>query len=199
MTFLFDIGKVLLDFDFESSLRPLLPADEPDPDARLHRVLGDKDAFERGDIPLDDYLAHAERELGPGADRDAFVAAWRGIFTPNAPMWETVARLRADGHRLFWFSNINPIHAPWLFEAYEVFRHFDGGTCSYQVGLIKPEPAIYRHVIEAHGLVPEETLYIDDLEANAEAGIASGFRTHRYDLSDHAAFEAWLATELSGS
>jgi putative hydrolase of the HAD superfamily len=197
MTFLFDIGKVLLDFDFETSLRPLLPPDEPDPDARLRRVLGDKDAFERGDIPLDDYLAHAERELGPGADREAFIAAWRGIFTPNAPMWDTVARLRAGGHRMLWFSNINPIHAPWLFEAYEVFRHFDGGTCSYQVGLIKPEPAIYRHVVESHGLVPAETLYIDDLEANAAAGVAAGFHTHRYDIRDHAAFEAWLDAELS--
>ncbi len=197
MTLLFDIGKVLLDFDFETSLRRLVPAGDPDPDGRMRRLLGDKDAFERGDIDLEAYLTQAELHLGPGADRGSFIAAWRGIFTPNLPMWETVERLRADGHRLLYFSNINPIHAPWVFETYEVFRHFEGGTCSYLARLIKPEPAIYHHVAETHGLVPAATLYIDDLPANIATGRELGFRCHQYDLNDHPGFEAWLASELS--
>ncbi|GAA5483260.1 HAD family hydrolase [Haloferula sargassicola] len=196
MTILFDIGKVLLDFDFESSLRRLIPAGDPDPEGRMRRILGDKDAFERGDISLEDYLDEAERQLGPGATRQNFIAAWRGIFTPNRPMWETIDRLAADGHRLLYFSNINPIHAPWLFEEYEVFRHFEGGTCSYLARLIKPEPAIYHHVVEKHGLVPKHTLYIDDLPANIATGEALGFRSHLYDLHRHDAFESWLAAQL---
>ncbi|MBB5353348.1 putative hydrolase of the HAD superfamily [Haloferula luteola] len=196
MTLLFDIGKVLLDFDFESSLRKLIPDDEPQPDERLRKILGDKDAFERGDIPLDDYLAQAERELGPAADRETFIAAWRNIFTPNVPMWQVVEDLKAQGHRLLYFSNINPIHAPWIFENYDVFRHFEGGTCSYLAKLIKPEPAIYRHVIETYGLTPAETLYIDDLPANIESGIAAGFQSHLYDLHRHDAFETWLSSHL---
>lgn len=196
MTFLFDIGKVLLDFDFETSLRRLLPAEERDPDTRLLRVLGNKDAFERGDLSLEDYLAHAEQELGPGADRDAFINAWRSIFTPNDRMWQIVEDLAGNGHRLLYFSNINPIHAPWIFETYSIFRHFEGGTCSHLAGLIKPEPEIYHHAIREHGLIPDQTLYIDDLAANIAAGRELGFRCHQYRLDRHDLFEAWLQAEM---
>ena len=195
MDIVFDIGKVLLDFDFESSLLRLIPPGEPDPMTRLAAVLGDKDAFERGDIPLDDYLARAARELGHGIDPPAFIAAWRGIFTPNPPMWETVQRLHADGHRLLYFSNINPIHAPWIFGEYPVFRHFAGGLCSHLARAIKPEPAIYRMLIDRFQLDPARTIYIDDLPANARAGREAGFRTWLYDLRHHAEFEDWLARQ----
>ncbi|MCU0796426.1 MAG: HAD family phosphatase [Akkermansiaceae bacterium] len=197
MDIVFDIGKVLLDFDFESSLLRLIPPQEPDPRARLAKVLGDKDAFERGDIDLENYLAHAERELGPAADREAFMAAWRNIFTPNEPMWESARRLHADGHRLLYFSNINPIHAPWIFEQYAIFDLFSDGLCSYLVRAIKPEPEIYQILIDRFSLVPSNTIYIDDLPANAATGESFGFHTHLYNLHQHPTFETWLTSVIS--
>lgn len=195
-SFLFDIGKVLLDFDFEGSLERLLPPGTPDAQCRLTRVLEPKDAFERGDIPLNDYLKHSLDVLGPQVSEADFLAAWRGIFTPNLPMWEVVSRLKDQGHRLFLFSNINAIHCPWVLETYRVFDAFDGGTYSFEAGSIKPETSIYQTAIDTHGLVPSETLYIDDLPANIATGSALGFRTHQYDLQQHNAFEQWLQNEL---
>ena len=64
------------------------------------------------------------------------------------------------------------------------------------LGSIKPEPEIYHHAIQVHGLKPAETRYIDDLPANIETGRHLGFRTWQYDLNDHPAFERWLAAEL---
>ncbi len=197
MTFLFDIGKVLLDFDFESTLQRLLP---PGTEAsQLHRFLGDKDAFERGDIGLDAYLDQALTALGGGVTREAFEEAWRDVFTPNLPMWAVVERLASDGHRLLLFSNTNPIHCPWMLESYEIFRHFEAGTYSFEAGSMKPEREIYDRVIADHDLSPESTLYIDDLPANIETGRTMGFRSHRYLLNDHRAFEAWLDRELQSS
>ncbi len=193
MTFLFDIGKVLLDFDFERTLGRLLPPGS-DP-ALLDAVLDDKDAFERGDVGLDDYLGHALSVLGPSVTRDDFESAWRDVFTPNPPMWTAVEELSADKHRLLLFSNTNPIHCPWMLEAYPVFRHFEAGTYSFEAGSMKPEPAIYQQVIDDHGLDPATTRYIDDLPANVETGRRMGFRTHHYRLDDHGAFEAWLDAE----
>jgi putative hydrolase of the HAD superfamily len=190
MTFLFDIGKVLLDFDFEKALVRLLP---PGVDrAGLDAFLAGRDAFERGDVEHEDFVAQALAALGHGVTREDFEHAWRDIFTPNLPMWEVVGRLAAEGHRLLLFSNTNPIHCPWFLGAYDIFRHFEAGTYSFEVGSMKPEPAIYQRAIDDHGLVPGETLYIDDLAANIETGRRLGFRCHRYDLADHAAFEAWL-------
>ena len=195
-TFLFDIGKVLLDFDFESSLQTLILPGTEDGPARLARVLEPKDAFERGDLPLDDYLKHSLDALGPHVTEDAFFKAWRHVFTPNLPMWKVVEDLKQTGHRLLLFSNTNAIHCPWMLENFSVFDLFEAGTYSFETGSMKPEPAIYEWVIRTHRLDPDQTLYIDDLGANIETGIAHGFHSHQYDLKRHSAFEDWLREEL---
>jgi len=195
-TFLFDVGKVLLDFDFEGSLQNLLPPDTPDADERIAKVMEPKDPFERGQIPLEEYLQHALQALGDEVTEEAFLDAWRQIFTPNLPMWEAVKKLKSDGHRLLLFSNTNAIHCPWFLENFEIFELFEGGTYSFEAGSMKPEPAIYEAAINTHGLTAKETLYIDDLPDNIDSGIAHGFRSHQYDLANHAAFEQWLRQEL---
>ncbi|HEX5790584.1 MAG TPA: HAD family phosphatase [Luteolibacter sp.] len=196
MNFLFDIGRVLLDFDFETSLARLLPADVEDPRARLSLLLERKDELEAGRIPADEFIDWALDTLGSKATPDQFRHAWRDIFTPNEPMWKVVGALAAAGHKLVLFSNINSIHVPWIYEAYPCFSAFHGAVMSFEVGAIKPEPAIYRHAIEMHGLDPAQTLYIDDLAENVAAGRAAGLRCWQYDLNDHSSFEAWLQASL---
>ncbi len=196
LSFLFDIGKVLLDFDFESSLKSLLPPGHTDPASALSELLAKKDEFEAGRISVSDYTDWALATLGSSATHDHFHHAWRHIFTPNEPMWETVRALRAADHRLILFSNTNAIHCPWVFEAYPEFSLFHGAVLSYEVDSIKPHPEIYRHAIEKYSLDPEKTLYIDDLPANIATGDRFGLRTHQYDLTNHAAFDNWLNSEL---
>ena len=193
MTFLYDIGRVLLDFDFESSLARLLPPDCPDPHERMARMLERKDDFEAGAIPVDEYIDWALRVIGSDATPDEFRHVWQRIFTPNEPMWERVRGLSARGHRLILFSNTNGIHCPWVFDEYPAFSLFDGAVLSFEVGAIKPHPQIYQHALETHGLVPRETLYIDDLPQNIATGVDFGFHCHQYDINNHAAFERWLA------
>ena len=193
MTFLFDIGRVLLDFDFEASLARLLPPGCPDVAARLGRLLERKDEFEVGAIPPDEFIEWALGVLGSAATAGEFRVAWRGIFTPNLPMWECVRRLAAGGHRLILFSNTNAIHCPWLFETFPEFARFDAAVLSFEVGGIKPGRAIYQHAVDAHGLMAADTLYIDDLPPNVATGRLFGFHCWQYDLADHPAFERWLA------
>jgi putative hydrolase of the HAD superfamily len=128
---------------------------------------------------------------------DEFRDAWQRIFTPNEPMWQVVRRLHGEGHRLILFSNTNSIHCPWIFEEYPEFSLFHEAVLSYEAGSIKPQPEIYQHAIDRHGLAPVETIYIDDLPENIATGRRFGFRTHQYHLQDHAAFERWLEAELS--
>ena len=196
MTFLFDIGRVLLDFDFETSLARLLPAGTPDPIARMEALLERKDDFEAGRIPEPEYVQWAIERLGGGIEHEVFLDAWRNIFTPNEPMWSVVEKLAAGGHRLILFSNTNSIHTPWIFERYPRFSQFHGAVLSHLAGGIKPERPIYDHAIREHDLVPPETRYIDDLPANIATGRQLGFRSWQYDLKDHAAFEEWLEGEL---
>ena len=194
MTFLFDIGRVLLDFDFESSLASLVPPGCDDPHGRLSRLLERKDEFEAGTVDPETYVNWALEVLGSEADHHAFRHAWQQIFTPNEPMWHEVRRLADAGHRLILFSNTNAIHCPWMFEAFPEFSHFHGAVLSFEVGAIKPHPPIYQHALDVHGLNPGETLYIDDLPENISTGRQFGFHCHQYDLKDHPAFERWLAS-----
>lgn len=196
MTFLFDIGKVLLDFHFEKSLATLFPPGTPDPVERLMVLLEKKDEFESGLIENDVYIPWAIERMGGGIEQARFIDAWRNIFTPVEPMWRVVDALAAGGHRLILFSNTNGIHCPWIFETYDVFRHFPEAVLSFEAKAIKPDESIYRHAMEKHGLKPAETRYIDDLGPNIETGRRLGFRSWQYDMSDHAAFERWLAAEL---
>ena len=202
MTFLFDIGRVLLDFAFEPSLARLLPPESGDPTGRLSRLLERKDEFEAGKVDAETYIAWALEVLGSGATEEEFRHAWRHIFTPNEPMWERARQLAADGHRLILFSNINSIHSPWVFEEFPQFSIFHGAVLSFEAGFIKPDPAIYHYAIETYGLDPASTIYMDDMPGNIATGRELGFRCWEYDLKDHAAFEGWLEDqmkELSGA
>lgn len=199
MTFLFDIGRVLLDFDFETSLARLIPSGTPDPAARMQEILERKDDFEAGRITESEYVQWATERLGGGIEPADFLHAWRNIFTPNEAMWSVVETLAAEGHRLILFSNTNSIHCPWIFEQYPRFSLFHGAVLSHLAGGIKPELPIYDYAIREHGLVPSETLYIDDLPANIATGRTLGFRTWQYDLKNHPAFEEWLAREMAST
>lgn len=194
--FLFDIGNVLLAFDFEPSMKSLVPSNHPNPAQLVDQLLAKKNDFESGKISVSDYTKWALHTLESSASEKEFHSAWQNIFTPNFPMWEVVQQLHSQGHRLILFSNINGIHAPWIFEQHSSFSLFHGAVLSHEVGSIKPEASIYEYAIREYGLTPERTYYIDDLPANIRTGKELGFLTHQYRLDDHAAFEAWLSKHL---
>lgn len=196
MNILFDIGRVLLDFDFEPALSRLLPTGCTDGKQRIRALLGRKDEFEAGRIDVDHYVEWALETLGSKATAEEFHEAWRKIFTPNQPMWQCAHSLAAQGHRLILFSNINGIHSPWIFKNFPDFSIFHGAILSYETGFIKPQPEIYHHAIERFSLNPSETLYIDDMTQNIETGRELGFCCWQYELQNHAAFETWLASQL---
>jgi FMN phosphatase YigB (HAD superfamily) len=196
MTFLFDIGRVLLDFDFVPSLSRLFPAGTPDPEARLASLLERKDEFEAGKIEVDSYIDWALDVLACEATTAEFIRSWQRIFTVNEPMWRCVRDLVGQGHRLILFSNTNGIHCPWVFEFYPEFSLFEGAVLSFETGYIKPQPEIYHHAIEKYQLDPATTFYIDDLPENIQTGREIGFVCWQYDLKEHAAFEAWLSARL---
>lgn len=197
MTFLFDIGKVLLDFDFRPSLARLVASDEAEAEQKLAAILAGKDDFEAGKTPLEIFVPTTLATLGEGVSEAALLSAWRDIFTPNLPMWNDVEQLHRAGHRLILFSNTNAIHVPWILENYPIFRFFDEAVYSFEVGAIKPQREIYQHAIEKFDLIPAETRYIDDLAANIAQGVEFGFRCHHYRLDEHLAFESWLTRELA--
>lgn len=196
MIFLFDIGRVLLDFDFKSSLAHLIPADIQNPTERLDRLLKCKDAFEAGLISPENFTNWALDILGSNATASQFRLTWRQIFTVNEPMWRCIQKLAVENHRLILISNINAIHCPWIFSAYPEFSYFESAVLSFEVGFIKPQPEIYQYAITTHKIDPALTFYIDDMPQNIAIGKQFGFHCWQYDLNEHHAFELWLEKSL---
>lgn len=192
MTFLFDIGNVLLKLHFQRFHLAILGSEN----APLPADLADlKDPYETGKLSDQEFVEQSLDILNHPLTSDEFVAAWKNIFSPNLPMWEVVHTLKKQGHRLILFSNTNAIHARSFLQTYQYFNLFDHHHFSHEVGTIKPLPEFYQSAVENYNLVPGETLYLDDLPENIATGKKFGFSSWQYDLNDHQACVAWLYTQ----
>ena len=85
-------------------------------------------------------------------------------------------KLKKQGFKLYFLSNF-PID---IFEeiktGYYFFKYFDGGVISSEVKFSKPDRRIYEILIENYALIPEECLFIDDIELNVKAAEATGMK-----------------------
>lgn len=181
---IFDIGNVLLFFDFQIFARKIagqcgFPATELLP--RLEEHMWELEA--RG-LPVDEFFPRAAQRLNYCGNPADFVRAWQEIFEPNEPVIEFATQLKASGHRLFLLSNTNPWHAEHFLARYPVFALFDDRVFSHEEGCAKPEARIFQIARERFGVSPGDTLYIDDRLENVEAGRLAGFRVFHYQGQD---------------
>lgn len=99
----------------------------------------------------------------------------------NSAMVAWQAKLRQAGLRTAILSNMGDVILAHITKVHEQWIHsFDALVWSFQVGLVKPDPAIYRLTLEKLGTAPAETLFIDDKMPNIEAAQALGIQAIRY-------------------
>ena len=113
-------------------------------------------------------------------------------FLPG--MEDLVRDIQARGDKLYLLSNISVGFA----ETWNQIPHleaflscFDGLVFSGPLGIIKPNPEIFRYLLETYGLDPKESVFIDDSEKNTQGAEAVGLTAYRFD-GDPDALRAWL-------
>ncbi|YCM42229.1 HAD family hydrolase [Verrucomicrobiaceae bacterium 227] len=196
MTFLFDIGNVLIGVNFPPFYERIFGTPTPDP-AILTPFIALRDLGDTGQISNEDFaLRVSELAPDPITPQDV-AAAWNDIFFPIEPMWKVVAQLKAAGHRLILFSNTNQLHLDHIRPAFPILAEFPAGHYSCEEGALKPHLPFYTRAIERFSLVPAETCYLDDLPENIATGQALGLNCHQYDLNNHQAALDWLQPFLS--
>jgi len=191
-TLFFDIGNVLVTFDFSRAMRRLAlesPHSADEIEVRLRPLIT---AMEDGRLGSGPFVAQGRAAAEYGGSDEAFVAAYCDIFEENAPMIGVVERL-AERLPLYLLSNTSGLHLDYLRAAYPIFAHFRGGVYSHEAGSAKPDGKIYQDLIVLSGCDPGRTLYLDDAPANTAAGSGHGLQVFTYDWRDHAALEAELA------
>jgi glucose-1-phosphatase len=189
---IFDIGNVLLRFDFQLALQKLARHADTAAEAILEQIDAVKDPYEAGRLTRAEFQAKAREILRySGSDGD-FVSAWEDIFTENQPVVDLVRRLHGR-LPLYLLSNTNDMHVDFILRRYSIFQLFDDAVYSYKVRAAKPEREIYEIAARQFGVRPAETLFIDDLLPNVEGARAFGFHAHHYHHHRHDALLAELA------
>ena len=138
------------------------------------RVLWEKNrgAFDRGDITAEAYWTALAKDAGAGIDGEQLeqiykwdIEMWANV---NAQMVNWLRQLRHAGIKTGLLSNMHPAMITHLRENFDWLDLFDFITFSAEVRLIKPDAAIYQHILRGLGTTAEETLFVDDREINVK-------------------------------
>jgi putative hydrolase of the HAD superfamily len=177
-TLIFDLGKVIIPFDFQRGYQRLAPLCKYPPEQiperlRPHDLVR---RFESGQVEPRAFVEEFRNILGIDVDYDQFCEIWSSIFLPDTLIPESMLEALHQRYRLVLLSNTNAIHFEMVDRTYPELRHFDEKILSHEVGAMKPSPKIYEAAIAAAQCEPQECFYTDDIEAYVE-----GARKHGID------------------
>ncbi len=173
----FDLGGVLIDWDPRHLYRSVFDGDE----AAMEQFLAEVTTAEwntRQDAGRSwaEAVEELAREFPEHRERiAAFHERWiETLGGPIEPSVEVLAELRAAGVPLYALTNWSAETFPLARPCFPFLDWFDGIVVSGEVGIVKPDPRIFAHLLETHGLRPEATVFIDDTPANVRAAEAAG-------------------------
>lgn len=179
----FDIGNVLIEWDPRHLYRQFFDDQEELMEHFLENVCSPAWNLEqdRG-RPWDEAVAVLVDEHPDCAELiRAYNERWDDMVSgtmPGTP--EILAELKERGVPLFALSNFSGEKFEATRRRFPFLDDFDGRIVSGEVGLVKPDPAIFRYLLDRHGLDPARTLYIDDLVENLSVAEGFGMATHHF-------------------
>lgn len=173
---IFDIGRVLVTFDpiqyvnslgfDEETARAVVGAIFHDPlwietDRGVIPVEEFEDAFVANAPDYEPQIREAYRKMGGMIQLMPYTMSW-------------MKGLKERGYRLYVLSN----YGEYLFlkskDRLDFMPYMDGAVISYQIQMIKPDQEIYEYILNKYGLLPEESVFIDDRPENVEGAKAVG-------------------------
>ncbi|MBQ2854831.1 MAG: HAD family phosphatase [Oscillospiraceae bacterium] len=172
----FDMGNVLIRFDRDLFITRL-GIDGGDKELLKREVFRSLEwaRMDRGSMTDAEAAASICRRL-PEHLHDAagkLVSMWDRPILPIPGMYELVEELKANGYGIYLLSNASyRQHDYW--PRIEASRFFDGTIVSADEKVIKPQPEIYRLLLERFHLKAEECFFVDDLPANIEGALWCG-------------------------
>ena len=177
-TVVFDLGKVLVDFDYTIAARRIAARCKVPPEKIRTFVNYSPLLFrlERGEVTTQHFFEEVCAATGFDGSFEEFANFFADIFVPIAPMVELQATLRQRGVPTYIFSNTNDLAISHIRRAFPFYSNFDGYILSYQHGVMKPDAGLYEVVERESRRRGSEILYLDDLPENIAAGAGRGWQ-----------------------
>lgn len=196
---LFDLGRVLIHYDHFQTMRGLAGLAGLGEQEMLERFATIRDELELGHMESDAlhrwFLGQAAMPAGSDGF-DAFFSAFTGGMARDdeALAWVAALEQRPDV-LVAAISNTNETHIRWLDANIPELEAFDLVMYSSEIGMGKPDPAVFRLALELLDVRPEDAIFIDDSEPNVRAAEAVGIHglVHSGWATTRPRLEAWLA------
>ena len=176
---IFDVGNVLLGFRTFEML-----SEHGMDEAKIRRfgscVFEDPlwAQVDLGIMPFDDIIREYCRR-SPDLEEDIrwLIDSADRMQVARPGVWEKVHELKKMGYGIYILSNYGDYFYEKQFKHAPFMEWVDGSVISWQVHVIKPDPAIYKILIEKYSLDPAKCLFFDDMKANIEAAAKLGMGT----------------------
>lgn len=182
---IFDLGGVLLDIDFklsEKAFAELGVTNFSDFFNQFHS----NDLFRRLETGMDDQLFYDDLRTATGLSLsdEQIKDAWNALLLDFRTESVAVLPQLREKYDLYLLSNTNEIHLQEFQRRYEAWRPgqifddlFDAAYYSHRIGHRKPNASAFEYVLEKHGLIATETIFIDDSINNIEVAQQLGLQT----------------------
>ncbi|MNS02311.1 Alpha-D-glucose-1-phosphate phosphatase YihX [compost metagenome] len=172
MLYIFDLGNVIVDIDFNRVLGAWSDFSRV-PLATLKQNFTMGEAFhqhERGEISDEAFAEAMCHEMDLPLSYEQFAHGWQAVFVALRPeVIDTMNKLREQGHRVVVLSNTNRLHTTfWPGEYPQIHDSADKIYLSQEMGMRKPEARIYQAVLQAEGFSAADTVFFDDNADNIE-------------------------------
>ena len=188
----FDLGGVLVDLDFKAAINGLQQAGFANVKEQLMAFDqgGIFQKFELGEMTADEFRTAIRENSTVTLTDEEIDALWNAMLLeiPREKL-ELILDLRGK-YMVYLLSNTNSIHWDYVcknafnYRGFRVNDYFEESFLSYEMHLAKPNKAIFEKVLHDANLLPEETLFIDDSEANCKAAEEVGIHAHHYHIGD---------------
>lgn len=183
---LIDLGGVLINLDRQRCMESFKKLGFADVEERLdiQQLHGIFLQQEKGLITSAEFRNEMRKMIGKQISDQQIDEAWNS-FLVDIPDYklDLLLKLRTK-YVVYLLSNTNEIHWQWAcknafpYRTFKVEDFFEKTYLSFEMHMIKPEPEIFKAVIEDAGIEPQETLFIDDSEINCKAAQKLGISTY---------------------
>lgn len=177
----FDLGKVLLDYDWERIVQQISNNGKHTHHGVLQFLIdtGLIVQYEKGEIETENFFHPLMDHLNFDGGLVAFQGLWNNIFTPMEENIEIVRSLYGK-YPLGLISNLNDSHMDYVESTYDFLGLFLLKTYSNMVGVRKPDLQIYRGALEGMEVEAGSAVFIDDLEENVKGAREAGMQAIHY-------------------
>ena len=167
---IFDIGKVILDFDHMITCNKLAKYSKKDAHYIYDFIFNSRmlDEYERGEISSMEMFCAISGELSLDISFEKFKEIWSNIFTLKEGMEQLIYWVKTLT-KIAVLSNTDEMHFEDIKDKVGVIKDFDWLFLSHEAGHRKPEKEIFEYAINKTGISPDNIIFIDDIGEFVEA------------------------------